>query len=100
MKEGIRTDNAMGEMVATMLAAISRMELFNLSHRVKSGIANSRKKNGGAWGRRTNLTPTSAADILKRREEGWGIKKLAKEFSVSHQTIRRVLSCDPPASSA
>lgn len=100
VKEGISTDNAMGEVVATIIAAISRMELFSLSHRVKSGIANSRKKNGGAWGRRTNLTPTSAADILKRRKEGWGIKKLAKEFSVSHQTIRRVLSCDPPASAA
>ena len=46
----------MGEMVATMLSAISKMELFNISHRVKSGIANSRRKNGGEWGKKTNLT--------------------------------------------
>jgi len=91
VKEGISTNNAMGELVATMLSAISKMELFNLSHRVKSGISNARRKNGGAWGRRTNLTDTVAAQILERRNEGWGIKKLAKEFSVSHQTVRKVL---------
>ena len=94
VKEGIDTSNAMGEMVATMLSAISKMELFNISHRVKSGIANARRKKGGEWGRRTNLTNESAAQILMKRKEGWGIKKLAKEFSVSHQTIRKVLSAE------
>ena len=92
VKEGISTDNAMGELVATMLSAISKMELFNISHRVKSGIANAKRKNGGVWGRRTNLQTGSAKTILQKRELGWGIKKLAKEFSVSHQTIRRVIT--------
>ena len=91
VKEGISTDNAMGELVATMLSAISKMELFNISHRVKSGIANARRKNGGAWGRPTNLTDALAVEILERRKEGWGIKKLAKTFSVSPQTIRKVI---------
>jgi len=100
VKEGISTNNAMGELVATMLSAISKMELFNLSHRVKSGISNSRRKNGGAWGRRTNLTDEVAAQILERRKEGWGIKKLAKEFSVSHQTVRKVLPEFPDAASS
>ena len=92
VKEGISTDNAMGELVATMLSAISKMELFNISHRVKSGIANAKRKNGGVWGRRTNLQTGSDKTILQKRELGWGIKKLAKEFSVSHQTIRRVIT--------
>ena len=92
VKEGISTDNAMGELVATMLSAISKMELFNLSHRVKSGIANAKRKNGGVWGRRTNLTDEVANKILENRKLGWGIKKLAKEFSVSHQTIRKVIA--------
>ena len=30
-------------------------------------------------------------EILERRHEGWEIKKLAKEFSVSNQTVRKVL---------
>lgn len=91
VKEGISTDNAMGELVATMLSAISKMELFNISHRVKSGIANARRKNGGAWGRPTNLTDALAVEILEKRKEGFGIKRLAKTFSVSPQTIRKVI---------
>lgn len=92
VKEGISTDNAMGELVATMLSAISRMELFNLSHRISSGIANARRKGDGSWGRKTNLTKDSAIQILDKRKDGWGIKRLAKEFSVSHQTIRKVIN--------
>ena len=81
----------MGEFFATVLSAIAQIEVAQLSERVKSGISNSRRKNDGAWGRRTNLTDEVAAQILERRNEGWGIKKLAKEFSVSHQTVRKVL---------
>ena len=92
VKEGISTDNAMGELVATMLSAISKMELFNISHRVKSGIANAKRKNGGVWGRKTNLTEQVSANILEKRNLGWGIKKLAKEYSVSPQTVRKVIA--------
>jgi site-specific DNA recombinase len=92
VKEGIDTSNVMGDLVATLLSAISKMELYNISHRVKSGISNTRRKNGGEWGRKTNLTPESTKTILQKRHEGWGIKKLAKEFSVSNQTIRKVIN--------
>ena len=91
VKEGIDTSTPMGEMVATMLSAISKMELFNLSHRVKSGIANARRKSGGDWGRKTNLTDEVKEQILEKRNSGWGIKKLCKEFAVSHQTLRKFL---------
>ena len=95
VKEGISTNNAMGELVATMLSAISKMELFNISHRVKSGIANAKRKNGGKWGRKSNLTDEIAQEILEMRKEGWGVKKLSKQFSVSHQTVRKVLTNSP-----
>ena len=91
VKEGISTDTAMGEMVATMLSAISKMELFNISHRVKSGIANARRKNGGEWGKKSNLTDEVKEQILLKREEGWGFRKLTKEFKVSNQTLRKFL---------
>ncbi|MDC1001138.1 recombinase family protein [Alphaproteobacteria bacterium] len=91
VKEGISTDTAMGEMVATMLSAISKMELFNISHRVKSGIANARRKNGGEWGKRSNLTDEVKEQILLKRKEGYGFRKLTKEFKVSNQTLRKFL---------
>ena len=91
VKEGIDTSTAMGELLATMLSAISKMELFNISHRVKSGIANKMRKNGGVWGRKTNLTDEIADKIVVLRKEGVGIKKLATQFSISNQTVRKVL---------
>ena len=91
VKEGIDTSTPMGEMVATMLSAISKMELFNISHRVKSGIANARRKNGGEWGKKSNLTEEVKEQILHKRAEGWGFRKLTKEFKVSNQTLRKFL---------
>ena len=91
VKEGIDTSTPMGEMVATMLSAISKMELFNISHRVKSGIANARRKNGGEWGKKSNLTDEVKEQILQKREEGWGFRKLTKEFKVSNQSLRKFL---------
>ena len=92
VKEGIDTSTPMGEMVATMLSAISKMELFNISHRVKSGIANARRKNGGRWGRPSNLTTQLEIQIRQKRKDGWGIKKLAREFQVGATTVRKVLN--------
>ena len=91
VKESIDTSTVMGEMIATMLSAISKMELFNISHRVKSGIANARRKNGGEWGRKTNLTEVSKEQILIKRSQGWGFRKLTKEFKISNQTLKTLL---------
>ena len=79
------------EYVDEGFSAISKMELFNISHRVKSGIANARRKNGGEWGKKSNLTDEVKEQILQKREEGWGFRKLTKEFKVSNQSLRKFL---------
>lgn len=92
VKESIDTSTPMGEMVSTMIAAISKMELFNLSHRIKSGISNAKRKNGGTWGRKSNLNTQVEMQIRQKRKDGWGIKKLSREFHVGLQTVRKVLA--------
>ena len=92
VKESIDTSTPMGEMVSTLIAAISKMELFNLSHRIKSGIANARRKNGGVWGRKSNLNSQVEVQIRNKRKEGWGIKRLSREFHVGQHTVRKVLA--------
>ena len=92
VKESIDTSTPMGEMVSTLIAAISKMELFNLSHRIKSGIANARRKNGGVWGRKSNLNSQVEVQIRNKRKEGWGIKRLSREFHVGQNTVRKVLA--------
>ncbi len=92
VKESIDTSTPLGEMVSTMIAAISKMELFNLSHRIKSGISNAKRKNGGTWGRPTNLNTQVEMQIRQKRKEGWGIRKLSKHFHVGQSTVRKVIT--------
>ena len=89
VKESIDTSSAMGELVATMLSAISKMELFNISHRVKSGIANKRRKTNGSWGKKSNLVDSIKDEIIEKRKQGMGIKKLEKEYKVGQRTLRK-----------
>ena len=92
VKEGISTDNAMGELVATMLSAISKMELFNLSHRITSGIKNARRKNGDKWGRPSNLNAETKKMIVDMRSQKVGLKRIATETRVGVTTIRKFLA--------
>ena len=93
VNQGIDTSNYMGEFFATVLTAIASVEVEQISERVKSGIANARKKNGGKWGRqKTKLTMQQKTDIKSLRvEKEYGILKLAKKFSVSTHTIYKIL---------
>ena len=93
VNQGIDTSNYMGEFFATVLTAIASVEVEQISERVKSGIANARKKNGGKWGRqKTKLNLQQKTDIKSLRvEREYGILKLAKKFSVSTHTIYKIL---------
>ena len=46
----------------------------------------------GSWGRPSNLTDDAEKQIRQKRADGWGIKRLSKEFKVSHQTVRKVIA--------
>ena len=93
VNQGIDTSNYMGEFFATVLTALAAVEVEQISERVKSGIANARKMNGGKWGRqKTKLTIQDKNKIgMLREKDGYGILKLAKKFSVSTHTIYKVL---------
>ena len=93
VNQGIDTSNYMGEFFATVLTALAAVEVEQISERVKSGIVNARKKNGGKWGRqKTKLTMQQKIDIKSlRAEKEYGILKLAKKFSVSTHTIYKIL---------
>ena len=93
VNQGIDTSNYMGEFFVMLLTALAAVEVEQISERVKSGIVNVRKKNGGKWGRqKTKLTMQQKIDIKSlRAEKEYGILKLAKKFSVSTHTIYKIL---------
>ena len=90
----IDTSTATGSLFFTIASAFTQFERDLIAERVKSGVANYRKKNPNkTWGgRKSNLTPETAAEILKLKKEGVGIRKLSKQFSVSTNTIYKVIN--------
>jgi len=75
-----------------ILNTLGDENVFVISHKQDQLVDKFRKENGDVWGRRTNLTEQSRKNIIRYRSCGWGIKRLAKKFSVSNQTVRKVLS--------
>ena len=90
----IDTSTATGSLFFTVASAFTQFERDLIAERVKSGVANYRKKNPNKkWGgRKSNLTPETAAEILKLKKEAVGIRKLSKQFSVSINTIYKVIN--------
>ena len=92
MKEGISTDNAMGELLATMLLPFSKMELVNLSHGVKPSIKNACRKNGDKWGRPSDLNDETRRVRVSMRQKKIGLKKIATQTRVRVSTIQKFLA--------
>ena len=88
----VDTSTATGKLFFTVASAFMTFERDCTAERVSSGIRNARKKNGGVWGRRTNLTPTIEDKIKEMRSKQIGLKKIAAECSVGVKTVRTVLA--------
>lgn len=92
VRKPIDTSIPMGEMVSTMIVTISKMGLFNLSHRIKSRISHAKWKNGGTWGRKSNLNTQVEMQIRQKRKDVWGIRGLSKEFKIGKTTVGKVIT--------
>ena len=90
VNQQIDTSTATGYMFFSIMTSISNYEKELISERVKSGLENAKRK-GKILGRKSNLTPEVSDNIIKLKSEGVGLKKIAKEFSISVRTIRKVL---------
>ncbi|MDC0651857.1 hypothetical protein OAP55_01225, partial [Alphaproteobacteria bacterium] len=55
-----------------------------------SGIANAKRKNGGTWGRKSNLTPEVSQKIIQMKLDNIGMKKISKDCRVGRKTILEV----------
>lgn len=88
----VDTSTATGKLFFTVASAFMTFERDCTAERVSSGIRNARKKNGGVWGRRSNITPTIEDKIKEMRSKQIGLKKIAAECSVGVKTVRTVLA--------
>ncbi len=82
------TDESTGRFLLTVLGAVAELERELISERTKAGLARA-KAQGKRLGR-----PLIELDMDRVRElkgQGWGYRKIAQEFDVSHQTIKNRL---------
>ena len=91
VNQQIDTSTPTGYMFFSIMTSISNYERELISERVKSGLENARRK-GITLGRKTNLTPEISDKIIQLKSEGIGLKKIAKQYSISVRKIREVLS--------
>ena len=85
----IDTSSPTGKLFFTVASAFANFERDLIRERVVSGLQNAKKK-GKVLGRRSNLTHDVKIQIEQLRKEGIGIKKIAKQFHVAPNTIRKM----------
>lgn len=93
-KEGLTftgdKDNAMNQMLLTMLGAVSAFELAMINERRAEGQAKAREA-GKHMGRHAKLTADQVARLRQRAEAGESKTELAKEYGISRATLYATL---------
>lgn len=93
-KEGLtftgEKDNAMNQMLLTMLGAVASFELALINERRMEGQAKAREA-GKHMGRVAKLTAAQVATIRQRAADGASKTDLAAEFGVSRATLYATL---------
>jgi len=79
-------DNAMGDLLLSVMGAFAEFERALIRERQREGIAIA-KKNGVYRGRKPALSVDRAVELRARVAAGEGKSKLAREFGISRETL-------------
>jgi len=89
-QSGIDTSTPSGKMMFQMCGVFAEFERGMISERVKAGQERA-KAQGKHIGRPTNLNEGLSASIKYMREQGVGIRKIAKGLKVGVSTVYKVM---------
>jgi DNA invertase Pin-like site-specific DNA recombinase len=85
------TDNAMDELMFSMLAAFAQFERSLIRERQREGIAVAKAKGDVYLGRKPALNAEQVADLQAKAATGAKKTALAKEFGISRETLYQYL---------
>ena len=80
------TSTPSGRFMFSVFGALAEFERGLISERVKAGQARSKKKPG----RRPTINDETRAAIKKAHAEGGSTRSVARQFGVSHTTVKRI----------
>ena len=85
------TDNAMDDLMFSMLAAFAQFERSLIRERQREGIAMAKAKGDVYLGRKPALNAEQVADLQAKAASGAKKTALAKEFGISRETLYQYL---------
>jgi DNA invertase Pin-like site-specific DNA recombinase len=88
-QQNIDTSTPSGKAMFQMVGVFAEFERAMIQDRVKAGLARARKE-GQTLGR-PRVSEATEASIHKRREQGMGILKIARELGVGTSVVQRVV---------
>ena len=91
LDQNINTGDATGRLLFNMLGAIAQFETELRAERQKDGIQKA-KERGVQFGKRKKMSPGQISELKSRREQGFLIKTLMKDFDLSKSSVYRYLN--------
>lgn len=86
------------EVVVSLLASISKLERDKIRERTLAGLARARKQGRiGGRPKAEDADPTMATKVIRLRQSGESIRKIAAKVGRSPTTIARMLRAEIPA---
>ena len=88
MRENIDTQSVLGRVVFTIVAAVSELEHSLIRERIQAGMRRARLE-----GRHLGRKPLDVdrAGILRDRDRGMSLGRLAKSYGISRSSVHRIL---------
>lgn len=83
-------DSPMQQMMLSLMGAVAQFERSMINERASEGRA-AAKVRGVQFGRKPTLSASERSQVIKRREAGESVARLAIDFDVSRQAVYRVL---------
>lgn len=90
LEQNINTSTPDGRLFFTLISAFAQFEAEIIAARTRDGLA-AAKAMGRIGGRKSLLSETQKAQVVKFHVEGMQISKIAELFGVTRQVIYRVL---------
>lgn len=92
-QQGLDTSTPSGRMMFQMVGVFSEFERSMISERVRLGLKRVRDS-GKKLGQPTKINRSLVEQVWRLRDQGFGLKKITEEVSVSRSTVYKVLQMD------